>query len=105
MVSFMLMLHPDPQRTIVETFYAKFGRSKLSLFAGRDSERDQKDNFGGKFAYLAILTPGMVFFMLILNSGHKREIRDLLSQISMVKIFSPRRGDSKMGKMTIFGHI
>ena len=105
MVSFMLMLHPDPQRTILEPLYAKFGRSKLSLFAGRDSERDQKDNFGGKFAYLAILTPGMVFFMLILNSGHKREIRDLLSQISIVKFFTPHRGALKGAKVTICGHF
>ena len=38
----MLILLPDPKRTILETFQTKFERSKFSLLEGEDSKTGQK---------------------------------------------------------------
>ena len=53
----MLILHPDPKTAILETFKAKFGRSKFSPLEGGDFERGQKGPLRGKITHLAILTP------------------------------------------------
>ena len=41
----MIILHPDPESTILETFQAKFERSKFSPLTGGDSGGGQKWQF------------------------------------------------------------
>ena len=53
---FMLILHSDPERVILEAFKAKFGRFKFSFLTEGHPERDQNDNFKAKITHLTILT-------------------------------------------------
>ena len=70
----MLILQPDPKRAILKTFYAKFGRSKFSSFAGGESERGQNDHFSAKIANLVILVLLNGISKLILHPDRKKAI-------------------------------
>ena len=93
MAFFMLIVHSDHNRAILETFKAKFGRSKVISSCRGDFERGKKWQFlSQNRIFCRFYPPHWIFHANFAPWLQQGNTGDFLSQVWKVKIISPRGG-------------